>query len=361
MAKEIRTFTGVRGVAASLIAVYHFANFKAIVPLASFKVDRAYMSVDAFFILSGFVLAYSYAGLFKDHFDKRSYFGFIYRRFCRIYPAYFAIMLVYIAKLVINVSGDGALHQYSLIDTISNFLMLNTWAINARPFIGPSWSVCVEIFCYLVFPVLVLIVLRNIYIAAAASLAAFVGIALIAHMHMGVAGQLDVIDGSTYYPTLRALCGFIIGMSLSRFAVSAPATKHLWDGAIIGALLVIIVSVLLNLDDTVTYAGIIMLIFACAFESPVAKAIFDNRVAYFLGTVSYSLYLIHVLLITQFPKILAMLEQRFPSQAAFYVVVSIYFAIAVCLATVSYMLFEVRAQRTLRRLWQPTLASAAPA
>ncbi|KAA0699906.1 acyltransferase [Neorhizobium sp. P12A] len=361
MAKEIRTFTGIRGLAASLIALYHFVTFKTIAPSSPLTFSGAYMSVDAFFILSGFVLAFSYAKTFQHRFQWRDYLQFMYRRFCRIYPAYFALMLLYIAKLIVNVSGDGALGHFTPVDFISNFFMLGTWAINARPIIGPSWSVCVEVFCYIVFPFLVLAVLRNITSAIVSLVVAYAGILLIASLNIGVEGRLDVVFGDTYYPTLRALCGFVIGMSFFKVAPLVTQHKRKWDIAVAASLLLIGISIYGGLGDEITYIGIAVLVFSSSFEGPIAKSIFDNPVSYFLGKISYSLYLVHALLVTLFPKILVAAETKLPHAIGFYLVIAIYFAIAVVFATVSYMLFEVRAQNGLRRLWRPRQEAVAAA
>jgi peptidoglycan/LPS O-acetylase OafA/YrhL len=361
MAREIRTFTGIRGVAASLVAIYHFTKFKPIAPFIPFELSSAYMSVDAFFILSGYVLAYSYSINFQNGVQLNEYAQFIYRRFCRIYPAYFFIMLLYLIKLIINVSGDGSIQRFTATDFLSNYLMLNTWAINARPIIGPSWSVCVEVFCYLLFPALVLLFCRNIVSAAIALVTGLAGIFLIAKLGIGVEGQLDVVFGDTYYPTLRAFCGFVIGMAFYQIAPALPRSPQRWNIVFVGSLLLIALSVYERLGDWLTYTGIAVLILSSSYEGSISKALFDNPVTYFLGKISYSLYLIHTLLITLFPKIVRIAENKLPFGIGILVVLALYFGLTLALATISHELFEVRAQNALRRLLpsrQPIQASA---
>jgi peptidoglycan/LPS O-acetylase OafA/YrhL len=204
-------------------------------------------------------------------------------------------------------------------------------------------------------------VLRSIVSALVALVLGYGGILFIAYLNIGVEGQLDVVFADTFYPTLRALCGFIIGMSFCQIGPLFPRSERRWDVAVLASLLLIAVSVHNGLGDWLTYAGIALLVFSSSFESPVAKAIFDNPVTYFLGKVSYSLYLVHSILTTLFPKVLVAAESHLPHGTGIYVVIALYFALALILATISYELFEVRAQNALRRLWRPRQNVVAPA
>jgi peptidoglycan/LPS O-acetylase OafA/YrhL len=67
MAADIRSLTGVRGVAAVIIVVYHFGKFR-LDPGSSvtvWSVPHGYLPVDLFFMLSGFVVGYVYADAFS--------------------------------------------------------------------------------------------------------------------------------------------------------------------------------------------------------------------------------------------------------------------------------------------------------
>ena len=112
---EIRGLAGLRGVSALFVVLYHFgiaANSGSLL-----SIPNGYIAVDAFFLLSGYVLAYNYQSLFSKTFTIRAYGDFLFRRICRIYPAYFVILLLAFAKLVLNYSGAGA------------FERLNTWDV----------------------------------------------------------------------------------------------------------------------------------------------------------------------------------------------------------------------------------------
>jgi hypothetical protein len=64
---EIKSLTGLRGVAACAVVLYHYQGSDA--GLGRF-VLHGYTAVDLFFALSGFVMALTYAGAFADGFGR---------------------------------------------------------------------------------------------------------------------------------------------------------------------------------------------------------------------------------------------------------------------------------------------------
>src|ERR1700712_3003224 len=100
MAADIRALTGVRGVAAAVIVVYHFGDVQLSTGGTAdyFRIPFGYLLVDLFFMLSGFVMALTY----RHAFDKPSlgtFANFMLKRVARLYPAYFVIGLFYVAKM----------------------------------------------------------------------------------------------------------------------------------------------------------------------------------------------------------------------------------------------------------------------
>ena len=83
-----------RGVAALCVMLYHFAPFPRSQVLGS-----AYLAVDLFFVLSGFVIAYAYDGRFRQ---GLSVGGFLRLRLTRLYPVYFAGSLLGVVFVVMR-------------------------------------------------------------------------------------------------------------------------------------------------------------------------------------------------------------------------------------------------------------------
>jgi len=70
-----------RGIAAIIIVIYHIFESYFTIGI-SHPINHGYLAVDFFFVLSGFVISYSY----DDRWDEMSLFNFIKRRFIRLHP-----------------------------------------------------------------------------------------------------------------------------------------------------------------------------------------------------------------------------------------------------------------------------------
>ena len=69
--QEIGALTGLRGVAACWVAMYHGHEFGRLAGPAGVLLRHGYLAVDVFFVLSGFVMGLSYAHMFAPGFRAR--------------------------------------------------------------------------------------------------------------------------------------------------------------------------------------------------------------------------------------------------------------------------------------------------
>ena len=84
--REIRALTGLRGIAALYVVFFHANGLHAFPSVVRPFVSHGYMAVDLFFILSGFVMAMTYGGLFENGFNFNNFKTFLLLRLARIYP-----------------------------------------------------------------------------------------------------------------------------------------------------------------------------------------------------------------------------------------------------------------------------------
>jgi peptidoglycan/LPS O-acetylase OafA/YrhL len=229
--------------------------------------------------------------------------------------------------------------------------MLSVWAVNCKLFIGPSWSVCVEVFCYIIFPILVSVVSRKFLFAIFTVVLAYIGITIISRSTLGVEGALDVVSGQTFYPTLRAVCGFVIGMGFSKLATSFVSSRLNWNLIFCLGIVSLVVCISASLADSVTYLAVAVVVFGASAQGAVSRAIFENPVSYYLGKISYSLYLTHALLIGAFAKATIVLSATLPYTPTYFAMALLYLLTTIALSTVSHSLFEVKLQAVLRGLW----------
>ncbi len=354
MRREIWSLTGLRGVAAFLVIMYHFGQPSVDVGMASrFHIPKAYLAVDCFFMLSGFVLSYNYASTFGSGALRATYLDFCAKRFARIYPAFAGVTLLYLLRLKINFSGDHSIDTFGWKDAIGNLFVATGWGVGVRPIVGDSWSVSAELVCYLVFPLLVgLVFRRGAWPGFVAVLAALLGYVIIAGSGAGSKGWLDVVSFSNGYPLLRALCGFLLGMVLNRVYAAYEERLRPFSSLMAGCgLAVLAISVTLLDNDALNLACIFAIVLGLAFDGRLARWLFATPVSMYLGRISYSLYLVHVIFVSAAFRLALRLAPSIGTAAAYWLAFGLYLCVAVAVATLSYEIFEVRGRRAVMFLF----------
>jgi peptidoglycan/LPS O-acetylase OafA/YrhL len=151
--------TSLRFFAAILVVLGHRAPLTNVAwPKAQFSPSNIWAnaepSLDFFFMLSGFILAYTYAnasGGFRG--TLRSYYV---SRVARIYPVYL-LSLVLGVGLISTAPDLPFVHSaFYKLQTAATPVALQAWIPLSNYWNGPSWSLSVEAFFYLLFPFLVL-------------------------------------------------------------------------------------------------------------------------------------------------------------------------------------------------------------
>lgn len=118
--------------------------------------ERARLGVDAFFILSGFILIHAYD---RELIERRfSYRRFLVARAARIFPLHLAV-LAFMGALVAGatlVGADFNRSGYTPTGLLKSGLLVQSWGVAPFPtkwsWNGPSWSLSAEWFAYLCFP-----------------------------------------------------------------------------------------------------------------------------------------------------------------------------------------------------------------
>ena len=155
---DILAFNGLRGVAAWWVVLYHF---DAVVPLPNvFRgiVHDGALAVDIFFVLSGFVIALSYTRVFAERARLRDWLWFIGIRLARIYPLHIAMLLAYAAiPLALSVTDRPPSRLYDGSYFIQSLVLVQNWGFAEQlAWNPPAWSISAELLFYVVFPVLTL-------------------------------------------------------------------------------------------------------------------------------------------------------------------------------------------------------------
>lgn len=300
-------------------------------------------SVLIFFVLSGFVLSLGYLNN-----RKRPYPQFLVKRICRLYIPFVVSLVLAIGMSRIFYGGPvlGGLSiwinnqwgAFSWGSVLEHFAFLGDF--NTNLFNGPIWSLVHEMRISIIFPFLIMALLRlsikqNIIIAGFLSVVGY--------------GLTILTEGSSvsHFITLHYVSMFIFGAllakhieSIMKFFKSLKVTH--------GLILFSVGTLLLSYDywllpkvkilhigiisDWVSALGAIVLI-SCALGIPKIESLLLTKPLLFLGKISFSLYLYH------FVVLLTMLH-AFDNILPTWITALISIVISFVIASIMYVLVE---------------------
>jgi peptidoglycan/LPS O-acetylase OafA/YrhL len=268
-------FDSLRGIAALSIVLFHYTSefnksygYSQEV-LIDFQGGR--YGVHLFFILSGFVIFMSL---------ERTQRGldFIVGRFARLYPAYWAaVILTFTVVAVAGLPG----REVSFNDALFNLTMLHSF-FNIRPVDDVYWTLNLELSFYIImFIIYKCGVLKHIDVIAR-------GWLLLIVLNVILEKQLHLILDSRIQTLLLLKYGslFIVGMMFYKIRQHGFSYKRY---AVIAACLLVYK---LNYSWLSTLA-VILITLLFYFTMKGRLNFLKHKSLLFLGTISYTLYLVH--------------------------------------------------------------------
>lgn len=367
---QLPALTGVRAFAALMVLSLHAGqNFPSWLSSHTL-VQRGYLGVDLFFLLSGFIIAYVYL---RDLVPLRAQpLGvFLWHRFIRLFPAHAAVLLGLVV-LIATVQSAGikfnASQGWNYRDLPWHFLMVHAWGTTTvAGWNAPSWSISAEWFAYLMFPAV-----------AAAALAlprravlplAFATLPSTALLFQFSEWQLES-DWIGMPALVRVASEFICGVLLYRVIMIdvAGLSSRKSDGLAFGGLLGFCAGALLAVDEFLLVALLAVLIAGTSGPGAGVRAVFGCRPVVWLGEISYSTYVVH------FPVLLVLRHGAehvgrlglAESEALRITMFLVSLAVVIGAAALLYYLVENPARRHLRNLFgtivaRPLQVAAVPA
>lgn len=356
----IHSLTSLRYIAAVWVVFFHFKQYFPQSGLESLPLlQLGYLGVDFFFILSGFVLAHVY--LDKIAARRFDYWGFVVRRFARVYPMH---LLCLFLTIVLGVVAARLGWQFAVWDPttflgadrgetiralFANVTLIHAWgATKGLTFNLPSWSISAEWFAYLLFPAVVLAVGQRrlpSVLAVVASLVFLVGLALAHEILL----RRSLFETTWNMGVLRILPEFTLGVALRHWGGVFTLGPRMARPAFFAscALLVVLLMVQAPALAAVLVLALIVLLAADA-ERQSGLGPMCHPFPVLLGEVSYSVYMLH------FPIGVALLDFGLRSQSAAAMPLAIGLIVAtIVLITVlswlSHRFFEIPARELLIR------------
>ena len=377
-AAHLRSLTGLRFMAALLVVIHHDVGSatgdygQRADPRVPNLIAAAFVGVNFFFILSGFILAYNYLGADGQlRVTRRDFWA---ARFARIYPVYV------LAFLVATLPSAHSLlsHHASLLSTtmtgLAALTLTQAWIpASSDAWNGPGWSLSAEAFFYLLFPLAALCIARlgryRLYLVLVACWALSLATPLAcAHAVLTASGGWDMtwLKFLKYNPLVR-LPEFLMGVALGRLFVArmcATPAGHLARVttparlsvvALVGSVCALsYVPTMLGPGSALPYLllhnGLVdplfaLLIYSLASgEGPLA-AVLSMPAMVLLGEASYALYILHIPLWDWMTYALSRLHLA----PGFVALSLLHLGLAIALAILTLRVIEQPARRALRR------------
>ena len=392
MNQSLPLLTPLRGIAALMVVLFHarlllFPQWMESIAGHTQLIENGYLWVDLFFILSGLVLAHVYGETFTS--PRRIGYGrFLWLRLTRVYPLYFVTLVLLVGWELYKARHGvgfyaGPLFKMWEWEGIPPFgspftpaealpsalLLMQVVTDQGLTWNFAAWSLSVEWISYLLFPLLIPLAVTRSRWSHLAPLLALTVLAFIVHSR----GTLDVTSGALAVG--RGVSEFVLGLWLLPRVRAAQRLPMMQRDL---PLLIAFVLPFLLMQFTMTPQRTLLLISAYVLliwiaaaqgdrQSPLLRLL-DNRFTNWLGDLSYSIYLLHALVLLtgcELAHYLApgLTDWWFAQTNPLLGVVAtlLMLAVLIGLSALSYNLLERPLQRRLRRIGkvrQPVMEQA---
>lgn len=298
--EHFEVLDGLRGSAAFLIVAFHLFNYSFGFRPPLHLVDHAYLAVDFFFGLSGFVVAYAY----DDRWTRMTIFQFFRIRLIRLHPLVLLGATLGLLGYLFDPFGKVLNHTPALmllLAYITSLLLLPSPPVGGRPhetqaLNGPAWSLMQEYLGNIAYA----LILRRLRAITLGIIFGLSGVFLIY-----AANAKGSLDGGWGYPEiwmapLRLTVSFVMGLWLYRIHDRFRLPK-------MGLLVLSIVLVvcfqmpqfskagglsLNGLYDATCVLFLFPFIILCGAHSNAGKGMI--QLCKFSGRLSYPLYITHI-------------------------------------------------------------------
>lgn len=338
-----------RGLAAALVVLYH-AGRVFVQPQylghpyfisGVFAFGNA--GVDFFFVLSGFIICFVHA---NDIGRPGRLVHYAWQRITRIYPIYWVITLGLILQLVAK-HDVAALAPVHVLRTL--FLLPDT----RPPYLGVAWTLTHEVAFYLLFAVAILSARLGLFVAALAVALSFIGI-----FHQEQSPILAFCQAPFH---LEFALGVLAALIVKK---GAKIRSLLWGTA--GVLLFGAAAYGVDKGQIAQFGNVGRLLFGSASfliilsiaSLELQRRLWVPKIGTFFGAASYSIYLLHLLIVSWGAKLLFSLQfaKTYPTVWGF----SLGAAAIIC-GCLLHLLVEKPLQQFVRGKLSPRSKAPAPA
>ncbi len=284
----LRHLTGLRFIAALMVYLCHL-NTDYFGVFVKEMFSQGFIGVSFFFILSGFILSYSYEDKLKNEVTSKR--QFILLRLARIVPMHLLLAMPFILLTI-------HLKNFDFSKTLTNILLMQSWIPKEDYYFslnGVSWSLSDELFFYLMFIPLIYTSITKKVITAISI------ITLLLTIYFLKIIQTEELNHWLYYifPVSR-LVEFICGMII--YACWKNSRQQTVDSLLfLISLLPLLIAIYYsnNINNSLRYSLYYLLPMVIFFTSciylrnGVIHTILSSKTLELLGKSSFIFYLIH--------------------------------------------------------------------
>jgi peptidoglycan/LPS O-acetylase OafA/YrhL len=330
----INQLTFTRFLAAMAVVVYHYGKTSSALSGETMTALLKYgnSAVSYFFILSGFVMIIAY-GNRKTKLDKLTYY---ISRIARIYPIY---ILALFAVALIALQSSAGLNVKSFF--LQSLLIQSWFPANVLTLNTPGWSLSVEAFFYLLFPLLLNLYKRVPFKQLCVGIVSVWLVSQIVFNFLLLNPQYGVPANFLFYAPIMHLNQFLVGNLMGYLYFKLK--KKNYDGQLLLMMLVFPFFILL-VDRYTTlisfhngliacyYAPFILLM---ALNNGLISTWFSKGLFVILGEISYGIYIL------QKPVYSIVVHVGEALQVNGTLIIILFVAILLCASLASYYLIEL--------------------
>ncbi len=259
------------------------------------------LGVDAFFVLSGFVISMSVA---SGSWTVGYLLRFVAKRSVRLDPSYWAAIAIELALGWAGVRFLGDQYPFpSLADIVAHLAYIQG-VLHVRQISDVFWTLCFEVQFYLLLVGLLVVSHANAVKRSIPPtlLLAIVGLALVA---ISLAIRSGLVAGPNEGLALIRMYQFALGISAFLYAANKISTATFW--VVAGGIIIARIADHAFVETAVILASLATCYFS--IRSTRLNALLDVRPLQFLGRISYSLYLYHASILGRASAVTLMLAK----------------------------------------------------
>jgi peptidoglycan/LPS O-acetylase OafA/YrhL len=349
--RELPALTGVRFLAAWYVVMFHalpgLAHRYPVPQLLQAFLSNGYLAVGLFFLLSGFILAYTYEGQIDGASARKRFWE---ARFARIYP-------VYLLSLVLSYTFAASLPFSTRLAVLG---MVQAWNPFNPDIAGawnyPAWTLSTEAFFYLCFPFVVPWISRKSDRALFWLTGALLAVCVIGHTPvMGLGdwkNHAAFLEKVIPLPVLR-VPEFLVGVTMGlQFLRDQTAQEQTAQGRtsrplrVYPAVFAMLAALSLSLGNWVSIVIVpfSVLVYELARGGSWLAKFLSTRVMILLGGASYAIYLLRLPVTTWGRTAMSGLPARFVGFGELLVPI-----ILILLCILVFRCWEEPARKTIRR------------